>query len=399
MRKRERGQSPFSSDEEEMEDREDKIEKRDQGLIKESPKMVERGSHYIEAVPVPPDEFEEIHLIDYINVILKRRWLIVAGVFISVLLTGIISKKMSPVFTASAKFLPSKNPDMISRMGTLLGTGGKVETFEDNVTSEYYVELLKSNSFLERVTSKKFSSKKFGGEVDLVSYYKVKENNDTLRLIKTIRAISGNLKVSIDRTTKVISLSYSTKEPELSASIANGFVGELIIYNQDIRDSKAKQNRIFIERQLDENQQLLKKAETELANFTARNKKIVTPELEVELDRLKRNVKMQEEVYITLKKQLELAKIEEQQRKPAIEIIEKASVPLYKSAPKTKRNVILAAFVSFALFVGLAFVLEYLGKMNPGDERNREFLKYLGDIKNDFMIVSRIIRKARKRAK
>jgi hypothetical protein len=61
--------------------------------------------------------------------------------------------------------------------------------------------------------------------------------------------------------------------------------------------------------------------------------------------------------------------------------------------------VILAAFVSFFLFVGIVFVLEFLGKLNPAEERNREFLKYLGDIKNDFKIVSRVIRKLRKKAK
>jgi uncharacterized protein involved in exopolysaccharide biosynthesis len=381
-----------------MEDQEKKIEKREQSIIKESPKIVERRSPYIETVPLVPEEFEEVHLIDYVNVLLKRRWLIVVGVFISVLLTGIVSKRMPPVFTASAKFLPSKNPDMISRMGTLVG-GGKVETFEDNVTSEYYTELLKSSPFLERIAGKKFLSRKFGGEVDLISYYKIKEGNETLRLVKATGAISGSLKVSIDRNTKVITLSYSTNEPELSAAIVNAFVDELIIYNQDIRDTKAKQNRIFIEKQLDENQKLLKKAEDELTIFTSRNKKIVTPELEVELDRLKRNVKMQEEVYITLKKQLELAKIEEQERKPSIEIIEKAAAPLYKSSPKTRRNVILAAFLSFVLFAGVAFVLEYLGKMNPADERNRLFLKYLNDIKNDFKIVNRIIRRVIKKTK
>jgi uncharacterized protein involved in exopolysaccharide biosynthesis len=381
-----------------MENQEEKIEKREHSIIKESPKIVERRSPYIETVPLVPEEFEEVHLIDYVNVLLKRRWLIVVGVFISVLLFGIVSKRMPPVFTASAKFLPSKNPDMISRMGTLVG-GGKVETFEDNVTSEYYTELLKSSPFLERIAGKKFLSRKFGGEVDLISYYKIKEGNETLRLVKATGAISGSLKVSIDRNTKVITLSYSTNEPELSAAIVNAFVDELIIYNQDIRDTKAKQNRIFIEKQLDENQKLLKKAEDELTIFTSRNKKIVTPELEVELDRLKRNVKMQEEVYITLKKQLELAKIEEQERKPSIEIIEKAAAPLYKSSPKTRRNVILAAFLSFVLFAGVAFVLEYLGKMNPADERNRLFLKYLNDIKNDFKIVNRIIRRVIKKTK
>jgi hypothetical protein len=81
-------------------------------------------------------EPETIHLIDYVNIILKRRWLIIVGVLFSVLLVGIKSKSTDPTFTASAKFLPSKSPDMVSRMGTLVG-GGQIKSYEDNVTSEY----------------------------------------------------------------------------------------------------------------------------------------------------------------------------------------------------------------------------------------------------------------------
>ena len=340
-------------------------------------------------------EEEEIHLINYVNVILKRRWMIILGVFICVVFTGIYSKRQPPVYTASGKFLPSKEPEMVSRMGTLIGTS-RIESFQDNVTSEYYTEVLKSSPFLERIANKKFLSKKLGEEVALISYYEVEADNETERLIKATRVIGDNLKLSTARTTKVVSISYSIKEPELSASIVNAFLEELIRYNQEVRDSKAKQNRIFIENQLEDNRKLLKKAEAELADFTTKNKKIVTADLEMELDRLKRNVKVQEEVYVMLKKQLELAKIEEQEKKPVIEIIEKASVPLYKSSPKTKRNVILAGFVSIFLFIGLAFVLEYISKMNPKDEGYREFSKHLTDIKNDLLIVTKIISRRKK---
>ena len=341
-------------------------------------------------------EEEEIHLINYVNVVLKRRWLIIFGVFFCVLLTGIVSKMMAPVYTASAKFLPSKNPEMTSRMGTLIGTSGRVESFQDNVTSEYYTELLRSFPFLERIANKKFLSKKSGEETDLVSYYEIEADNETERMVKATKTIGDNLEISTARTTKVVSLSYSSGEPELSAAIVNAFLKELITYNQDIRDTKAKQNREFIEERLEENRKLLKKAEAELADFTAKNKKIVTPDLEIELDRLKRNVKVQEEVYVMLKKQLELAKIEEQEKKPVIEIIENASAPLYKSSPKAKRNVVLAGFVSLFLFSGLAFVLEYISKMNPKDEGYKEFYKHLTDIKNDLLSVKRIIGKRKK---
>ena len=341
-------------------------------------------------------EDEEIHLINYVNVVLKRRWMIIVGVLACVIFTGIYSKSLSPVFTASAKFLPSKNPEMTSRMGTLIGTSGRIESFENDVTSEYYTELLTSSPFLERIAKRNFLSKKMGEEVDLISYYEVEAENETERIIKVIKIIGGSLELSTARTTKVISLSYSSEEPELSAAIVNVFLDELTIYNQDIRDSRAKQNREFIEEQLKGNKKLLKDAEEALYNFTARNKKIVTPDLEVELDRLKRNVRVQEEVYITLEKQLQLAKIEEQEKKPVIEIIEKASVPLYKSSPRTKRIVILAGFVSLFLFIGLAFAIEYISKINPEGEGFKEFSKNLNSIKNDFKIFNKIVKKKKK---
>ena len=341
-------------------------------------------------------ESEELNLINYVNVLLKKRWLIILGVFICVLATGIYSKTRPPKYTASAKFLPSRNPEMTSRMGTLIGTSGRVESLENNVTSEYYTELLTSSPFLERIVRRKFFSQKMGGEADLVSYYGDRIEKETELLNRVVDTVGKQLEVSTHRTTKVITISYSTAEAELSAAIVNAFLDELIQYNQDIKDTKARQNREFIENQLEENRKLLKEAEVELAEFTSKNKKIATPNLEVELDRLKRNVKVQEEVFITLKKQVELAKIEEQEKKPVIEIIEKASVPLHKSNPRTKRNVILAGFVSLFFFIGLAFVLDYISKLTPDEERYREFFKNLNEIKNDFRFVTRIFTKRKK---
>lgn len=341
-------------------------------------------------------EYEEVNFINYVNILLKKRWLIILGVFFCVLATGIYSKTRSPQYTASAKFLPSKNPEMTSRMGTLIGTSGRVESIESNVTSAYYTELLKSSPFLERIVKRKFFIKKKGEEVDLISFYGNEIEKGEEPLNRVINTVGQQLQTSTQRTTNVITISYSTGEPELSASIVNAFLEELIKYNQDMKDNKAKQNREFIENRLEENRKLLKEAEESLAEFTAKNKKIATPDLEIELDRLKRNVKVQEEVFITLKKQLELAKIEEQEKTPVIQIIEKAAVPLHKSNPKTKRNVMLAGFVSLFLFIGLAFVLDYVSKLTLDKERYSELLENLNAIKNDFMFITRIFTKRKK---
>ena len=367
--------------------------------IVDEEKGVEKRKQEVQYIPCPPNlypyeqapEFEQIHIIDYVNILMKRRWLIIAGVFFVVLFAGIKSKTTPPTFTASAKFIPSKSPDVVTRMGTLVDMGGQIQTEGSQAeTSEYYIELLKSSTFIVSLSKRKFQSRDFGAEVDLFDYLKITAADEPLRSSRLIKIISTNMKVSVSRTSKVLTLSYSTSDPELSASIVNGILEELISYNQNTRNTKSKQNREFIQKQLDDNQERLKKTEAAYAEFLMRNRKIVTPELQLEHGILKRNVNVQEEVYITLRKQLELAMIEEQEQRPSIEIVEKARVPLTKSAPNTRKNVMLAGFVSIVLFVGLAFVLEYASKMMSAEEkRNQEFLGYLGDIKNDFFKVFR----------
>jgi uncharacterized protein involved in exopolysaccharide biosynthesis len=188
------------------------------------------------------------------------------------------------------------------------------------------------------------------------------------------------------RGAQFVTVAYRASDPELTASVVNGILNEAVSFNQTARDSKALQNRQFIEKQLAETQDLLRKAEKDLADFSTRNRKIATPDVEVEADRLKRAVKAREEVYVTLARQLELAKIEEQQKKPFIEVIDTATVPFAKIGPSARKNVVLAAFLSAFFFCGLAFVLEWLKKINPDEARNKEFLGHIEGIKRDLRI-------------
>jgi len=353
-----------------------------------------------EPTPCEYPEFEQIHIIEYVNILLRRRWLIVAGVFIAVLLAGIYSKMLPPVYMASGKFLPARNPDMVNRMSALAGPGGRVDTIEENLTPDYYAELIRSGAFLERVARKKYKTRKFPTEVDLLTFYKIKGGNEGEIIGKAIKMIRASLSISMPRGTAVyqrgaqfVTVSYKAPDPELTASVVNGILNEAVSFNQTSRDSKALQNRQFIEKQLNETQDLLRKAETDLAEFSTRNRKIATPYVEVEADRLKRAVKAREEVHVTLARQLELAKIEEQQKKPFIEVIDTATVPFAKIGSSAKKNVVLAAFLSGFFFYGLAFVLEWMKKINPDEERNREFLSHIEGIKRDLRIFGKKKRK------
>ena len=309
---------------------------------------------------IDEEEIQEprpIGIVRLVNVVLKRRWLIVSGVFVVVLLAVIGSGRGKPTFTASAKFLPSRDPNMSSRMTTLVGAG-EMKSFEQNMTSEYYVELLQSSDFLARIAKKKFLTRELGGETDLVRYYGVEGRNDAEKAARTVVVLSKTLNLSVNAKTKTVTMSYSTHEPELAAAIVTAILGELETYSVEKRGFRTRRNRDFVEAQLGESQEVLVKAEKGLSDFGRRNVKIAgLPELEAERDRLKRAVTVQEQVYLMLRKQLEFVTIEEHEEKAAVEIVEYAAVPLNKNATARVKIVVMAAFASLVAFGGLAFVL------------------------------------------
>jgi len=123
-----------------------------------------------------------------------------------------------------------------------------------------------------------------------------------------------------------------------------------------------------------------------LTDFLTQNRKIATPILEVQLDRLKRAVKTREEVCVTLERQLDLAKIEEKQKKPYIDVIDTATVPFAKIGPRSIKNIVLALFLGGFFFCGLASVLEWVKKINLTEGHNREFLGHIEGIKRELKV-------------
>lgn len=351
-----------------------------------------------EYVEYPPEMLDEppVSLLHYVNVLLRRRWLIILGTMGLVVLVGAYTKlAMTPVFTAQVKFLPSGASEMAARMSSIVGGGVPAGIPDDTTSVDYYTALSQSPLFLERLIKKPFAIQKLGGSKPLLEYFEIAEPNETIRLQKGIEALAKIIKVTAGRPTAgrvtppIVTVSVETSEPQLSADLANAFLAEVLEYNQSVRNAKAIRNREFVERQLADNQKLLKQAEDELADFTARNRKLATPDLEAEKDRLARAVKVQEEVFITLKKQLELARIEEQENQPSLEIIERAVAPLRKSSPSTVKNAALAGVLGLMLFAGLAFVLNAFQQLDPNDEATREFLATLKDMKGDFVKVGK----------
>ncbi len=106
--------------------------------------------------------------------------------------------------------------------------------------------------------------------------------------------------------------------------------------------TQAGENRRFVEGRLGEVSQSLAKAEGALLDFRERNLRIGnSPRLLLEEGRLTRSLREQEEIYLTLQRQYELAKLEEMRDVPTLSILDPAVRPISKYSPK---RVVLSVF-------------------------------------------------------
>ena len=79
----------------------------------------------------------------------------------------------------------------------------------------------------------------------------------------------------------------------------------------------------------------------------------------LELARLERRRKIDEQTYIMMVQKLEETKIQEAAQAKNVRIVDEAIEPLYPVKPKKKLNVLLGALIGLGLGVGVTFLMEY----------------------------------------
>lgn len=352
---------------------------------------------------------EYANLLDCLNILFKR-WQLITLIFVSIVfLTGLFSLIKRPVFTAAVTLLPSFETQTgisgnLSQLGNIASQLG-ISSGEVGINSPLiYEKMLKSRELIDRVVQRKFYSPGEKEKKTLVEIYKIDRKEDIeQQLFSAYKTLLKATKVNIDNRSMTLSLSVNANDPYLAADIANAMVAELDQYSREILTTKATTNKEFIEGRVTETQAKLKEAEEELKRFRQENRRIEdSPELLLQLGRLTRQVKLQEELFITLKREYELAKIQEVKDTPVIYTLGEARPPMEKSSPKRKLYVLIAAIISLILGVGLAFLTDY-AESSGWNLENLEKTEGFKIISTDFhkliQSAKKIFRKAIKKVK
>jgi uncharacterized protein involved in exopolysaccharide biosynthesis len=210
---------------------------------------------------------DEVDLIDYINVIFKRRRMILRNTFVAGLLMLLLSFILPKTYTATTTIMPPDEGESPGLKGLLANAPISLLNLPgaSASSSDIFVEILKSRSVAERVLAKKYFFK--DGRNDLFEILGEETKEGAVRQLYERAMISANEQ-------GIIQVSVEMGREQLAADVANAFTAALDSVNQEKSISKAKNSRLYIEQQLELTQESLQDASKSLAEFQAQYKAV-----------------------------------------------------------------------------------------------------------------------------
>ena len=144
---------------------------------------------------------------------------------------------------------------------------------------------------------------------------------------------------------------------------------ELDSHQKQYDKTKTSQTRKFIENRIDDIQKELSKAEDALMEFVNRNRRLEnSASLQLERERLSREVGVLSSVFTTLKQQLETTKIEEVKDSNYVIVLDPPEAPLYSDSSWLKNKLLLSIFIGLGIGIAFAFFSEFINNSSKEDK-------------------------------
>lgn len=208
---------------------------------------------------------EEISLFDFLQVFIKHWKMFVKFPIIVAIITAIVSLMIPNQYTATTLILPGDDKGglmsaMMSQLGGMAGLAGGA--LGGATKADLYVTMLKSETVKD----------------PLIESNKLMQVFDIEKRSTAYKMLDGMSQIIAGKKDGVISISVTTKDPKLSATLANGYVQELGNMTASLEMTGASKNKYFLEKQLAGARTDLTKAENDLKTFQSKNKAISVPD-------------------------------------------------------------------------------------------------------------------------
>jgi uncharacterized protein involved in exopolysaccharide biosynthesis len=292
---------------------------------------------------------------DYIAAVTSRwRWVAVvtAG---TVALTLALQFMMPNWYSARTNFIAesrgaSRIPASLAGIASQFGVdvGG-----EPARSPNFYASLIFSEPIFNTILTSRFPSQRGGADsATLLDRLNIPKKDEQRRLELGRRTLRKLTSVDIDLRTSILTLAVELKDPVLAAAVANRFVTELSNFEVRVRQSQARTRRDFAARESEEIRSDLINAEETLRRFYERNREYRSaPGLVFEESRLRRQIDVQQELYLSVRRELETSKIAAANDAPSITVLSAAMPPVRKSRPQRAASSLAAGLLAAMLAI------------------------------------------------
>jgi len=268
---------------------------------------------------------DEIDLLDYLRVIWRYRWMILALSIIAMSLTVVTSLRKPRQYQSTVTIVPPLDILQKESGGALGSLNNSLlrQMMDAGASSiaKMYVEILESREVADSIIDR----------FRLMNAYENVQYRSTARELleknTTVKTTDGG----------AVRITITDRDPNRAAAIAGAYVEELDKRNKKLSTGQATSKRVFLENRLKEVEAKLSKIDNILS----------------------REAKTQEMLYNLLVEQYEMAKMEEVRSMPTIQVLDPAAVPELPVGRGTARKGVLAGVAAFLVGVFLAFSREY----------------------------------------
>ena len=309
---------------------------------------------------------EEIDIVEYYSVI-RRRIKLISAVFSLFLFFAIIYAFIAAkIYTADASIHPSLEEEQTPNLGALSGLASNfgLANLPSKSTSDLYPEILKSRPVIHTLLKAEVENPKTGKRELILDLLDIPGSTLEKRLERGYKKFLKRMNTAVNTKTGIVTIAVETDKNWLSKVILDELLDLLIQYNKETRTYKARNNRVFIEKQLKKFEKAFTLAEQTLTNHKKKNRRIEdSPELQQERGRLQLEYEICQTNYINFKNEFEMAVLQEVKDTPVLNILNTPIIPQFKSSPKRLLIIVISGIVGLSLGILGAFIIEYWEKI------------------------------------
>lgn len=348
------------------------------------------------------DDSRAPSVLELLNVVFRyRRLLLVLPLAVAAVAVahGLLS---DPTYSSSASFMSQGQGSQISQLGGLAAQFGiNLPDVGAGESPQFYADLLHSTHLLGQAVDTRYrvagdrEDAEAGRQGDLVELYEIVGETARLRRDAAIERLRSQVSLETIEQTGVVRFTVTTRWAMVSRQVADRLVELIQQFNVQRRQSRAEEERRFLEERVVEAQGDLLAVEDSLEAFLEENRGFQnSPALRFEHDRLQRRVSLQQQVYTSLAQSLEEAKIQSVRSTPVITVVEPPREPARPDSRMLAVRALLGLLIGGMMAVFWAFGARLMTDAREGEPDQYEEFERLR--KETMEEIRAVVRRARR---